>query len=239
MCLYTNSVEVQEWSHAGCQKVHHVVHEINPVHAYLERPSYHFGDFDSKKVTHRIRVVYSMFSFYCKNTSFPAWYTMLNWNVWLCIFQGNWRGWNISLETLWIWFSNNASCVPWNSKSSKLLYAMYYDNVLFFVLCFVVLWCAVLSFIPLYCIAFCALPSSTVLNMWKSINVYMALSISSCLLQHTAPVPQGSRGCIQFITQYQHSSGQRRIRVTTCARNWVDAGNLAHVSLGRSKIIPH
>ncbi|CAB4036338.1 transport Sec23A-like, partial [Paramuricea clavata] len=50
--------------------------------------------------------------------------------------------------------------------------------------------------------------------------------------QHTAPVPQGSRGCIQFITQYQHSSGQRRIRVTTCARNWVDAGNLAHVSLG-------
>ncbi|XP_057315029.1 protein transport protein Sec23A-like [Hydractinia symbiolongicarpus] len=43
---------------------------------------------------------------------------------------------------------------------------------------------------------------------------------------HTAPIPQGGRGCIQFITQYQHSSGQRRVRVTTCARNWVDSANL-------------
>uniref|UniRef100_A0A4Q8KD90 Protein transport protein SEC23 n=1 Tax=Deinopis subrufa TaxID=1905329 RepID=A0A4Q8KD90_DEISU len=25
--------------------------------------------------------------------------------------------------------------------------------------------------------------------------------------QHNAPIPQGGRGCIQFITQYQHSSG--------------------------------
>lgn len=36
--------------------------------------------------------------------------------------------------------------------------------------------------------------------------------------QHAAPIPQGGRGCLQFITQYQHSSGQRRIRVTTLAR---------------------
>lgn len=36
--------------------------------------------------------------------------------------------------------------------------------------------------------------------------------------QHAAPIPQGGRGCIQFITQYQHPSGQRRIRVTTVAR---------------------
>lgn len=36
--------------------------------------------------------------------------------------------------------------------------------------------------------------------------------------QHAAPIPQGGRGCMQFITQYQHSSGQRRIRVTTVAR---------------------
>jgi len=48
--------------------------------------------------------------------------------------------------------------------------------------------------------------------------------------QHTAPVPQGGRGCIQFITQYQHSSGQRRVRVTTCARNWVDSSNLHYVA---------
>lgn len=50
--------------------------------------------------------------------------------------------------------------------------------------------------------------------------------------QHTAPVPQGGRGCIQFITQYQHSSGQRRVRVTTCARNWVDSSNLHYVAPG-------
>jgi len=48
--------------------------------------------------------------------------------------------------------------------------------------------------------------------------------------QHTAPVPQGGRGCMQFITQYQHSSGQRRVRVTTCARNWVDSSNLHYVA---------
>uniref|UniRef100_S4R7Y9 Protein transport protein SEC23 n=1 Tax=Petromyzon marinus TaxID=7757 RepID=S4R7Y9_PETMA len=41
--------------------------------------------------------------------------------------------------------------------------------------------------------------------------------------QHNAPIPQGGRGAVQFVTQYQHSGGQRRIRVTTIARNWVDA----------------
>ncbi|XP_069586754.1 protein transport protein Sec23A [Ranitomeya imitator] len=41
--------------------------------------------------------------------------------------------------------------------------------------------------------------------------------------QHNAPIPQGGRGAIQFVTQYQHSSGQRRICVTTIARNWADA----------------
>ncbi|TNN63984.1 Protein transport protein Sec23B [Liparis tanakae] len=41
--------------------------------------------------------------------------------------------------------------------------------------------------------------------------------------QHNAPVPQGGRGAIQFVTQYQHSNMQRRIRVTTVARNWADA----------------
>ncbi|XP_037546195.1 protein transport protein Sec23B [Nematolebias whitei] len=41
--------------------------------------------------------------------------------------------------------------------------------------------------------------------------------------QHNAPIPQGGRGAIQFITQYQHSNTQKRIRVTTIARNWADA----------------
>lgn len=51
--------------------------------------------------------------------------------------------------------------------------------------------------------------------------------------QHAAPVPQGGRGCVQLITQYQHSSGKRRVRVTTAARNWGDAAaNLHHISAG-------
>ncbi|PNF42856.1 Protein transport protein Sec23A [Cryptotermes secundus] len=51
--------------------------------------------------------------------------------------------------------------------------------------------------------------------------------------QHSAPIPQGGRGCIQMITQYQHSSGQRRIRVTTVARNWADASvNLHQIGAG-------
>lgn len=51
--------------------------------------------------------------------------------------------------------------------------------------------------------------------------------------QHAAPIPQGGRGCIQFITQYQHASGQRRIRVTTVARSWADAtSNLHMISAG-------
>uniref|UniRef100_A0A8W4F797 Protein transport protein SEC23 n=1 Tax=Sus scrofa TaxID=9823 RepID=A0A8W4F797_PIG len=48
--------------------------------------------------------------------------------------------------------------------------------------------------------------------------------------QHNAPVPQGGRGAIQFVTHYQHSSTQRRIRVTTIARNWADAqSQLKHI----------
>ncbi|XP_066996651.2 protein transport protein Sec23A isoform X1 [Anabrus simplex] len=51
--------------------------------------------------------------------------------------------------------------------------------------------------------------------------------------QHAAPIPQGGRGCIQFVTQYQHSSGQRHVRVTTIARNWADAtANLHHIRAG-------
>ncbi len=39
--------------------------------------------------------------------------------------------------------------------------------------------------------------------------------------------------CTQFITQYQHSSGQRRVRVTTLARNWADpSSSLAHITGG-------
>uniref|UniRef100_A0A5S6QKH1 Protein transport protein SEC23 n=1 Tax=Trichuris muris TaxID=70415 RepID=A0A5S6QKH1_TRIMR len=50
---------------------------------------------------------------------------------------------------------------------------------------------------------------------------------------HGSPVPPGGRGYVQFITQYQHPSGQRKIRVTTTCRNWVDAADQsAHVAAG-------
>uniref|UniRef100_A0A8C9WEH7 Protein transport protein SEC23 n=1 Tax=Scleropages formosus TaxID=113540 RepID=A0A8C9WEH7_SCLFO len=57
----------------------------------------------------------------------------------------------------------------------------------------------------------CSLNPSTTLAMYFEV-----------VNQHNAPVPQGGRGAIQFVTQYQHSSTQRRIRVTTIARNWAD-----------------
>lgn len=64
-------------------------------------------------------------------------------------------------------------------------------------------------------------PSSTMAFFFEVVN------------QHGAPMPQGGRGCIQFITQYQHPSGLRRIRVTTLARNWADATtNIHHISAG-------
>ncbi|VDK45353.1 unnamed protein product [Anisakis simplex] len=40
--------------------------------------------------------------------------------------------------------------------------------------------------------------------------------------QHGVAVAQGSRGVIQFVTQYQHPDGRKRIRVTTTCRNWAD-----------------
>ncbi|KAF9512932.1 hypothetical protein BS47DRAFT_1317957 [Hydnum rufescens UP504] len=38
------------------------------------------------------------------------------------------------------------------------------------------------------------------------------------------PVQSSSRGLIQFLTHYQHSSGTMRLRVTTIARNFAEAG---------------
>ncbi|XP_065169171.1 protein transport protein Sec23A isoform X1 [Atheta coriaria] len=71
---------------------------------------------------------------------------------------------------------------------------------------------------------------------WKMCTLNPSTSIAlffEVVNQHAAPIPQGGRGCIQFITQYQHSSGQRRIRVTTIARNWADANaNIHHISAG-------
>ncbi|GJJ14926.1 GTPase-activating protein S23 [Clathrus columnatus] len=40
------------------------------------------------------------------------------------------------------------------------------------------------------------------------------------------PLQPGSRGLIQFVTHYQHASGQMRLRVTTIARNFAEAGSM-------------
>ncbi|KAF8903836.1 hypothetical protein CPB85DRAFT_1438173 [Mucidula mucida] len=39
------------------------------------------------------------------------------------------------------------------------------------------------------------------------------------------PLQPGSRGLIQFVTHYQHASGQQRLRVTTIARAFAEAGS--------------
>ncbi|KAG9300734.1 hypothetical protein G9A89_023532 [Geosiphon pyriformis] len=43
--------------------------------------------------------------------------------------------------------------------------------------------------------------------------------------QHGQPLQPGSRGLIQFVTHYQHSSGQFRLRVTTVARNFAEGSS--------------
>ncbi|KAI8058711.1 protein transporter SEC23 [Gilbertella persicaria] len=43
-----------------------------------------------------------------------------------------------------------------------------------------------------------------------------------CSLNHETTNAPGSRGLIQFVTHYQHSSGQFRLRVTTVARNFAE-----------------
>ena len=57
------------------------------------------------------------------------------------------------------------------------------------------------SYPPTTSLKFCALnPSSTVATFFEVTN------------QHGTPIPQGDRGCIQFITSYQHASGLEKGR---------------------------
>ncbi|KAJ3351093.1 GTPase-activating protein S23 [Allomyces javanicus] len=60
-----------------------------------------------------------------------------------------------------------------------------------------------------------------------SVAVYFEMTNNPA---QATPVPPGSRGLIQFLTHYQHSSGQQRLRVTTVARHIVD---------GAAPDIPH
>ena len=40
-------------------------------------------------------------------------------------------------------------------------------------------------------------------------------------MQQANAIPQGQAGAVQFISFYQHSSGQKRVRVTTVTRQYV------------------
>ncbi|KAJ7521003.1 hypothetical protein O6H91_19G033600 [Diphasiastrum complanatum] len=50
--------------------------------------------------------------------------------------------------------------------------------------------------------------------------------------QHSKSITPGVAFFIQFITQYQHGSGQVRLRVTTTARRWADGGQTQDIAAG-------
>ena len=49
---------------------------------------------------------------------------------------------------------------------------------------------------------------------------------------HGNPIPDGHYRYVQFRTTYQHSSGEYRLRVATCAGRWGDGNDLALLSAG-------
>ena len=50
---------------------------------------------------------------------------------------------------------------------------------------------------------------------------------------HPNQLPPGGRGYVQFVTQYQRADGQRKLRVTTACRNWVDSNTqMPHLICG-------
>ncbi|KAA8498136.1 Protein transport protein SEC23 [Porphyridium purpureum] len=49
---------------------------------------------------------------------------------------------------------------------------------------------------------------------------------------HNTPMPEGQYRYVQFITKYQHSSGQYRERVSTLAGRWADGSSLADIGSG-------
>ena len=58
-------------------------------------------------------------------------------------------------------------------------------------------------------------------SSWKISGVYPNTTVAfyfDVVNQQASPLPQGGRGYVQFVNTYQHSSGTKRIRVTTIAR---------------------
>mmetsp|Transcript_26598 Transcript_26598/g.44462 ORF Transcript_26598/g.44462 Transcript_26598/m.44462 type:complete len:757 (+) Transcript_26598:112-2382(+) len=50
--------------------------------------------------------------------------------------------------------------------------------------------------------------------------------------QHSTPIPAGQQRYLQIATQYQHTSGKYRLRVTTLAGPWTDGSNLLDIGNG-------
>eukprot|EP00741_Cyanophora_paradoxa_P008894 tig00001408_g8610.t1 len=70
---------------------------------------------------------------------------------------------------------------------------------------------------------------------WKIAGLDPATTVAvyfEIVNQHSTPIPAGQQRFLQFITQYQHSSGQHRLRVTTLAGNWTDGSNLGEIAMG-------
>ncbi|CAG8496860.1 7983_t:CDS:2, partial [Cetraspora pellucida] len=65
-------------------------------------------------------------------------------------------------------------------------------------------------------------------SAWKMCGITPKTTVAvyfEVVSQHGQPLQHNNRGLIQFVTHYQHSSGQFRLRVTTVARNFADGGN--------------
>ncbi|KAJ1966274.1 GTPase-activating protein S23 [Dipsacomyces acuminosporus] len=58
------------------------------------------------------------------------------------------------------------------------------------------------------------------LNPRTTVGIYFEVAN-----QQSQALQPGSRGLIQYVTTYQHSSGQYRMRVTTIARNWAEGAS--------------
>lgn len=63
-------------------------------------------------------------------------------------------------------------------------------------------------------------------SAWKvcSLTDKTALAVYFEVVTPAGQPPTNSRGCVQFVTHYQHPSGVFRLRVTTVARNFAEGG---------------
>lgn len=60
---------------------------------------------------------------------------------------------------------------------------------------------------------------------WKFCGVSPKTTIAIYFEVAPTPIQPGTRAVVQFVTAYQHSNRQWRVKVTTIARSWVDSGS--------------